>query len=425
MQVILKAISLSYLISFFVYQSTFAANELVSDKINKNIKKGGVIEKSTNKIIQYPSTTAINLKAKQVILVDYATGKILLEKNAYDLMSPSSMTKIMTSYIIQEQLKIGYVSLDSEFIVSKKAWKMGGSKSFMPLGKKVRLEDILRGIIIQSGNDASIVAAEGMYGSEKSFVDIMNAKAKEIGMKKTYFSNSTGFSTNNHYSTAYDVALLGTELIKTHPEFYSMYSEKNFTFGLSNKGKPITQENRNPLLYKDLGCDGIKTGYTVSGGYGIVASFVDNNRRYIMVINGLNSTTIRASESEKIIYWVKHNFINKEFYSKGYIVGEADVLFGKKSKVLLTLSNKVQGLALRSEQHEISTKLKVLSPLPAPLKAGDVVGKLLIKINGEEQEVPVVVNESVEKTGVFHQIIISVRLIFLNILATFGTAEKI
>lgn len=239
--------------------------------------------------------------------MDYSTGKILLEKNAHEQMPPSSMTKIMTSYLIEEKLKKEEVSPASEFIVSEKAWRMGGSKSFMPLGEKVRLDDILRGIIIQSGNDACIVAAEGLYGSEEIFVDAMNAKAQEIGMNNTHFVNSNGWPAENPYSTAYDLALLARLLITTHPEFYSIYSEKNFTFGKDQKGNLITQGNRNPLLYKDIGCDGVKTGYTDDGGYGIVASFIDNNRRYIMVINGLGSMKERANEALKIVYWLKQN----------------------------------------------------------------------------------------------------------------------
>ncbi|MFK7968359.1 MAG: D-alanyl-D-alanine carboxypeptidase family protein [Rickettsiaceae bacterium] len=413
MQVIFRTIFLLYLIFACLCHCAFATNKSAINKKNKQVKTVEIIEEDTSNIIQYPGSTAIILKAKQVLVIDYSTGKILLEKNAHERMAPSSMTKIMTSYVIEEKIKAGEVSLDSEFIVSEKAWRMGGSKSFMPLGEKVRLDDILRGIIVQSGNDACIVAAEGLYGSEEEFVDIMNSKAQEIGMKNTYFVNSNGWPDENHYSTASDLAILGRLLIKTHPEFYPIYSEKNFTFGKDQKGNPITQGNRNPLLYKDLGCDGIKTGYTDAGGYGIIASFIDKDRRYIMVVNGSNSMKERANESVKIVHWVKQNFVNKTFYAKGDVVAEVPVWLGEKDKVHLEVSEDVLSLVLRAnQQNEINTKLKVPDPLTAPLIAGDVVGKIVITIDGEVQEIPVTVNESVEKVGFFRQIIAYIGSIF-------------
>ena len=413
MQIIFRTIFLLYLIFACLCHCAFATNKLAINKKNKQVKTAEIIEEDTSNIIKYPGSTAIILKAKQVLVIDYSTGKILLEKNAHERMAPSSMTKIMTSYVIEEKIKAGEVSLDSEFIVSEKAWRMGGSKSFMPLGEKVRLDDILRGIIVQSGNDACIVAAEGLYGSEEEFVDIMNSKAQEIGMQNTYFVNSNGWPDENHYSTASDLAILGRLLIKTHPEFYPIYSEKNFTFGKDQKGNPITQGNRNPLLYKDLGCDGIKTGYTDAGGYGIIASFIDKDRRYIMFVNGSNSMKERANESVKIFHWVKQNFINKTFYAKGDVVAEVPVWLGEKDKVHLEVSEDVLSLVLRAnQQNEINTKLKVPDPLPAPLIAGDVVGKIVITIDGEVQEIPVTVNESVEKVGFFRQIISYIGSIF-------------
>ncbi len=409
MQVILKTFFLAWLIFFSFIDASFASNK---SAINKKIKNLETKEDLSN-LIQYPNSTTIDIKARQVLVIDYSTGKILLEKNAHERMPPSSMTKIMTSYIIQEKIKIQEVSLDSEFIVSEKAWRMAGSKSFMPLGEKVRLDDILRGIIIQSGNDACVVAAEGLSGSEEAFVDLMNAKAQEIGMKNTYFVNSNGWPDENHYSTAYDLALLGALLIKTHPEFYPIYSEKNFTFGKDQNGNPITQGNRNPILYKDLGGDGIKTGYTDLGGYGIIISFIDKNRRYIAVINGLNSMKERADESTKIVQWVQQNFINKKFYSKGDVVGEATIWLGEKDKVALELSEDVVSLALRSnQQNKIDTNIEITSPLSAPVKAGDVVGKMLVTIDGDSLETPITVNESVEKVGIFRQIIAYIASIF-------------
>ena len=408
MQIICKTIFLSYSIFFCIFITQYAsASEISLGKIKE------IPGEEESNIIRYLGTTAIPLKAKQIIVMDYSTGKILLEKNAHEQMPPSSMTKIMTSYLIEEKLKKEEVSPASEFIVSEKAWRMGGSKSFMPLGEKVRLDDILRGIIIQSGNDACIVAAEGLYGSEENFVDAMNAKAQEIGMNNTHFVNSNGWPAENHYSTAYDLALLARLLITTHPEFYSIYSEKNFTFGKDQKGNLITQGNRNPLLYKDIGCDGVKTGYTDDGGYGIVASFIDNNRRYIMVINGLSSMKERANEALKIVYWLKQNFIIKKFYSKGDIIGEAPVWLGVKDKVQLEVTQDVLGLVLRSDQkNNIDIQKDIPSSISAPLNAGTVIGKMIITIDQEVQEIPLVAKESIDKVGFFKRIILYITNVF-------------
>jgi len=413
MKVILRAICLLCLgLGILTTHSVFAAKKKQNVKKLENVKEENLVVEDIN-ITRYPGSTAISLKAKQVIIIDYSTGKVLLEKNAHEQMAPSSMTKMMTSYIIEEKIKKGEVSLDSTFLVSEKAWRIGGSKSFMPLGEEVRLEDILRGIIIQSGNDACVVAAEGLHGSEEEFVEVMNSKAQEIGMKNTHFTNSNGWPAENHYSTAYDLALLGAWLIKTHPEFYPIYSEKNFTFGKDQKGNAITQGNRNPLLYKDLGCDGIKTGYTDEGGYGIVASFIDKDRRYIMVINGLNSMKERAEESAKLVHWVKQNFVNKKFYSKGDVVDEVSVWLGVKDKVQLEVADDVFGLSVRSEQkNNVDIKKDIPASLPAPLKAGDVVGKMIITVDSEKYEVALVVKESIEKVGFFKQIILYIASFF-------------
>lgn len=355
-------------------------------------------------IIRYPNTTVVETSAKQVIIIDFLSGKILLGKNAYERMIPSSMTKIMTSYLIEDKIQQGDVTFDSQFVVSEKAWKMGGSKSFMPLGALVNLKDILYGIIIQSGNDACIVAAEGLSGSEENFVDSMNQKATEIGMRDTHFMNASGWPEENHYSTVYDLALLGRVLIKNHSEFYPIYSEKYFTFGKDQKGKAITQGNRNPLLYKNLGCDGIKTGHTDQGGFGMAASFIDNSRRYIMVINGLTSMKQRAAESLTLLHWVKQNFTTKKIYNKGDVVGEAEVWLGVEDKVTIIVADEVNVLVTRSGLDKIESKINFNSPISAPIKAGAIVGKLRVITNDDTQEIALLAKESIEKVGFFKQI---------------------
>jgi len=398
-------------ILFFIYATI--PLESIAAKTKSIATKKIIIEQQVtdSDIIRHFNTTPILLKSRQAIVIDFDTGIILLEKKPFEKMLPSSMTKMMTSYIIQEKIKKAEISYDSQFPVSEKAWRIGGSKTFVSLGDKVRVEDLLRGIIIQSGNDACIVAAEGLYGSEELFVNEMNAKAQELGMKNTNFMNSSGWPEENHYSTAYDLALLGIALIKDHPDFYSLYSEKTFTFGKDQKGRPITQGNRNTLLYKEIGCDGIKTGHTEDGGFGIAASFIDNGKRYIMVINGLSSMKERSSEAEILLNWVKHNFINKKLFAKGDIVEkEAKVLFGMKEAIPLILKEDVMILIPRLNQNNVNIKLEYASPIKAPIKEGDLVGKMVINIDNKVHETTIIAGESVEEIGVFSKIMHSVKL---------------
>ncbi len=355
-------------------------------------------------IIRSPNTTIITPTAKQVIIMDFLTGKVLLEKNAYERMIPSSMTKMMTSYLIEDKIQKGEVTFSTEFLVSEKAWRMGGSKTFMPLGKVVSLKDVLYGIIIQSGNDACVVASEGLAGSEENFVADMNQKAAEIGMKDTHFMNASGWPVENHYSTVYDLALLGLTLIKNHPEFYPIYSEKYFTFGKDQKGRPITQGNRNPLLYKDLGCDGIKTGHTEDGGFGVAASFVDNGRRYLMVINGLSSMKKRAEEALMLLQWVKQNFTTKKLYNKGDEVGEMAVWLGMPDKVKLVVAEDVVVLVTRLGSDKIETKMDLVPSVSAPIKAGQLLGKMRIISENNTQEVALLAQESSAKVGFWKRI---------------------
>ncbi|WP_375319276.1 D-alanyl-D-alanine carboxypeptidase family protein [Candidatus Tisiphia endosymbiont of Oplodontha viridula] len=365
-------------------------------------------------IIRHPDTNAITLEAKQAIVIDYVTGKVLLAKNAYKRMIPSSMTKIMTSYIIEEKIQKGEVSFDSQFIVSEKAWRMGGSKSFMPLGEMVSLEDILNGIIVQSGNDACVVAAEGLYGTEENFVDSMNLQAQKIGMKDTHFVNASGWPADNHYSTAYDLATLSRALIKNHPEFYHIYSKKYFTFGKDQKGQPITQGNRNLLLYKDIGCDGIKTGFTDNAGYGMVVSCIDDGRRYIMVVNGLSSMKKRADESIILLNWIKQNFIHKKFYAKGDIIEEAQVWLGVKDKVQLVVAEELSMVVPRSNQEKVDIKISIPSTLSAPLKAGDIIGKVSVTVDNDAQEIAILAKESIDKVGFLKRVACYFNYLFFS-----------
>ncbi len=389
-------------------------SSIVSVKAEPHIKTVTSSTEDNCNIIRHPDTNAITLEAKQAIVIDYVTGKVLLAKNAYKRMIPSSMTKIMTSYIIEEKIQKGEVSFDSQFIVSEKAWRMGGSKSFMPLGEMVSLEDILNGIIVQSGNDACVVAAEGLYGTEENFVDSMNLQAQKIGMKDTHFVNASGWPADNHYSTAYDLATLSRALIKNHPEFYHIYSKKYFTFGKDQKGQPITQGNRNLLLYKDIGCDGIKTGFTDNAGYGMVVSCIDDGRRYIMVVNGLSSMKKRADESIILLNWIKQNFIHKKFYAKGDIIEEAQVWLGVKDKVQLVVAEELSMVVPRSNQEKVDIKISIPSTLSAPLKAGDIIGKVSVTVDNDAQEIAILAKESIDKVGFLKRVACYFNYLFFS-----------
>lgn len=360
-------------------------------------------EKDNADVIRYPGTSEIHVMAKQAIIMDVTTGKILLEKNADQRMTPSSMSKMMTSYVIEKKIMAGELSLESAFPVSEKAWRMGGSKMFVPLNGMVKLSDLLRGIIIVSGNDACIVAAEGIAGSEENFAALLNQEAEKMGLKNTHFMNTSGWPQEGHYSTARDLALLGMRVVQDHSDFYALYSEKEFTFGTDNRGRPIKQGNRNPLLYKgETSCDGIKTGHTDDGGYGVTVSFVDDGQRYVMVINGLKTIQQRANEARKLLQWTRENFINKKLYKKGEVIEQsATVWLGVKETIPLILADDVNVLALRTASLKPEITLNFDSPIPAPVKQGDAIGKVVIKVGEQASTVTVLAGEDCEKVGFF------------------------
>lgn len=358
-------------------------------------------EKYLNDVVSYEGTTKVPVLAQQAILIDYNTNKVLLEKNADQRMVPSSMTKMMTSYLVTDRLKKGELKPETTFPVSERAWKIQGSKTFVPLRDKdgnpvsIKVIDLLRGIIVQSGNDACIVAAEGISGgSEPQFAMEMNDKAKALGMTGTQFKNSSGWPDENHYSTARDLAKLSSAVVRDHPEYYDLYKEKDFTFN------GIKQGNRNPLLYDNLGCDGIKTGHTEDGGYGVAASCLDGQQRYILVINGLSSMQARADEARKLINWAKENFVNKVVVKKGEVINKAVPLtMGKRNTVAVIAQNDVSLLVLRSEQNKIEKKVELSDSLFAPIKMGDPVGKIIVSSPNNKREGTVVSGENVEKIG--------------------------
>ncbi len=346
-----------------------------------------------------------NTAAKQAILMDFDTGAVLFEKNSDEVMYPASMTKIMTAMMAFDRLRDGSLSLDDELPVSEQAWRKGGSKMFVRVGSKVKVRDLLQGIIVQSGNDASIVVAEGIAGSEAAFADQMTARAHEIGMAQTVFRNSTGWPDPEHVTTAHDLARLARYVIAENPAHYAIYAEKEYTYGKSPDGKPIKQPNRNPLLYSVPGADGLKTGHTEASGYGLTASAKRGDRRLIMVINGLNSVKARSEESRRLIEWGFREFDNYKMFEAGEAVTNADVWLGDAASVPLVIGDALTVTLPRAARRALKVTVLYEAPVPAPIPAGAQIARLRIAGPGMEPiELPLVTGKAVGRLDFFGRI---------------------
>ena len=352
----------------------------------------------------------IQTKAKQAIIMDYETGTVLFEKNADQKMPTSSMSKVITAYLIFEALDDGIINLDDTYTVSEKAWRKGGSKMFVEVNKDVAIEDLLRGVIIQSGNDATIVLAEGLAGSEQAFAEKLNAKAAQLGMKNSHFMNASGWPDPDHYSTAHDLALLARALIKNFPDYYKYYGEKEFTYNA------ISQPNRNPLLHQNIGADGIKTGHTEDGGYGLIGSAVTSEgRRVIVVVNGLESTEDRAQESKRLITWGMNSFKNETIFKAGQVIRNIPVAMGQQETVPATVNSDVHLTLPRNAERNINVEIAYNKPVKAPVKQGDEIGTLTIKSPGlEPVEKKLYAAENIEPRGLFSRVIAKAKLLILG-----------
>jgi D-alanyl-D-alanine carboxypeptidase (penicillin-binding protein 5/6) len=317
----------------------------------------------------------LDTAARWAIVVDYNTGATLLDKDADVPMPPSSMTKLMTAYVVYGMLKSGRLNLNQSLPVSERAWRMGGSKMFVPLGGQVRVEDLIRGMIVQSGNDACIVLAEGIAGSEEGFVELMNAKAKELGLTNSTFRNSTGWPDPEHRMSARDIAHLAQRIIQDFPEYYKYDAEKSFKFN------NIEQQNRNTLVQKGL-ADGLKTGHTDDGGYGLVATSLRNGRRVIVVVNGLTSMHQRAEEGEKLLEWAFREFENVTLFTAGDTVEHAPVWLGSSSIVPLVGGRDLVVTMPRNWRQKAKIVVDYQSPVPAPISRGSELGKLVVSGDG-------------------------------------------
>tara|TARA_B100000686_G_scaffold54889_1_gene59144 strand:+ start:643 stop:1833 length:1191 start_codon:yes stop_codon:yes gene_type:complete len=328
----------------------------------------------------------INTSAKYVFLMDYDTGRVLLEKSSSIPNAPASMSKLMTIYLAFEALKQERISLETKLVVSENAWRKkdekgitlpaSGSSMFLEPLTKVTFEDLLRGIIVQSGNDACIVIAESLSGSEEAFAEDMNEKARILNLKNTKFENSTGWPHKNHLMSSKDLGLLAKKLYEDFPEYMHYFSETKFTYN------GITQSNRNPVLYQDIGGDGLKTGYTEASGHGVVASAIQNNRRLILVLNGIDGSKKRAVEAEKVLNWGFREFENKVIFEENEIVDSANIWLGNRPNVPLIVKEKVYlSIAKADKGEDLKAIIKYVAPLMPPLYPDQAVGKLIIKRN--------------------------------------------
>ncbi len=352
----------------------------------------------------YPQITT---SAKQLLLIDLNTRTALVAKGASERMYPASMTKVMTAYLVFEHLKTGFIDMDSKFNVSYKARQMGGSRMFLEYGTQATVRDLLYGLIVQSGNDAAVVLAEGIAGTEDEFAKLMNSKAKELGMTNSNFLNSSGWPDENHYVTAFDLAILAKHIIEDFPDFYPLYSERTFTYN------NIKQNNRNPLLWQDLGVDGLKTGFTDTSGYGLLASAKEGERRMIMVINGLKSQRIRSRESNRVLRWAFTAWDNIRLYNAGEAIGRLPVALGTTETITLHASQHIDLTVPARKSPELKGYIEYKAPLIAPIAKGDVLGVLVVRENDKEiLRSPVVAGQHIEETGFFGRFSYNIRNIF-------------
>ena len=361
---------------------------------------------------QVKAFSKLEVNANYVILQDHFSGEILYEKDADIRIYPASMTKIMTTIVAFDLLKNGETSLDEMITISEKAWRLsqsGYSSMFIMLNDQVSVEDLLKGIIIASGNDACVALAEGIAGSEEEFAILMTAKAKEIGMENTNFTNSSGIADPDNYSTVRDILKMSNYLIKTYPEFYKYYKEKEFTWDRTG-GDPITQGNRNPLLYKNLGADGIKTGYLTVEKYSLASSIIRNNRRLIAVASGFNTKKDRSKESAKIHIWGMTNFDLIEIVKKDTAITELDVWLGKKNKVKTYLKNNVYKTIPKARKKYLKVVVNYNGPIEAPIKKDEILGKLKVSYKDEIIEVyDLLAYENIKKINIFSRLMKSIN----------------
>ena len=353
------------------------------------------------------TSLAFETKATNAILMDYDTKTILFEKEAHTKMAPSSMSKMMTAYIAFEYLKSGEVKFTDKFSISEKAWRMEGTRMYIPLNTTVSFEDLIKGLVIQSGNDAAVAISEILMGNEDSFAEKMNETAKKLGMNNSNFTNASGLPSDNNYSCAYDLAILADRTIRDFPEYYHYYSQVEFTFN------EIKQGNRNGLLYRNIGVDGLKTGHADKAGYGLTSSAKKGNRRLIAVVNGLKSNKERTIESEMLLNYGMMNFTNVTIANKNQVLDKIQVSDGTVRDVELTSAEDIIFTIPKGEAKQIKTKLHYQTPALAPIAKNSILGQLLVEgLSLGNKSYPLVAASSVEKANFFGRIQENFRKLF-------------
>jgi len=365
-------------------------------------------------LLTFNSNAAFDIKARTVILQDFLSGEILYEKDPDKSIYPASMTKIMTAIIAFDLIRSGDLNLDEKFLVSENAWRLssaGYSSMFIMVNDQVSVENLLKGIIIASGNDACIALAEGIAGTEEEFAVMMTAKAKEIGMENTNFANSSGINNTENVSTVRDIMIMSNFLIKEFPEEYKYFSEKEFTWDRTG-GDPITQGNRNPLLYKSLGADGIKTGYLALEKYSLASSVYRNGRRLIAVASGFNTKNDRSRQSAKLLTWGLTNFDLIEIAKINTPIENADVWLGKKDLVGVYAKKDIYKTIPKARKKFLKVSIIYDGPIQAPIKKDDILGKLKVSYKGELiEEHDLFAFEDVKKLNVFSRLLKSINFL--------------
>jgi D-alanyl-D-alanine carboxypeptidase (penicillin-binding protein 5/6) len=342
---------------------------------------------------------SVDVLSRQALIVDFETGATLLEKNADERMPPSSMSKLMTMYVVFDRLKQGRLQLDQMLPVSERAWRMGGSKMFVDIGQQVRVEDLIRGVIVQSGNDACIVLAEAISGSEQQFAELLNEYARRMGMTNSNFRNSTGWPDPEHRMTARDLSILARRLITDFPDYYRFYNERSFRFA------NISQDNRNPLLARVPGADGLKTGHTEEAGFGLTGSAMRDGRRVILVLNGLPSMRARAEESERLMEWAFREFEAVTLFRAQDTVEEVPVYLGERRTVPMVGGRDIVLTLPRRWRERLEVRVRYQAPLAAPVMRGQTIGELQVAGQGVPTlSVPLVAGADVEKLGLLPRI---------------------
>ncbi len=346
-------------------------------------------------LVGHSSHASLQTTAEYAIVVDFETGTILFERNADEKMYPASMTKVMTAYLLMERLASGELSFDDTFPVSRKAWRMGGSRTFIDVNSDVRIEDLLKGIIIQSGNDASVAVAEGIAGSEEAFATLMTAKAVELGMSNTVFTNSSGWPDPNLVTTVRDLSTLAIAMIRNFPQYYHLYSEREFTYN------NIRQYSRNPILGRVEGADGIKTGHTNAAGYGLIGSAIRDGRRVVMVMGGFKTAKARAQETRRVMDAAFREFSNVTVYKQGDTITELPVWLGKERTLTLKADYDYTVTLPRAESLQVKAHIDLPSHLDAPIVAGEPVGRVVLH-NSKNEEIhsfTVTLPASIDRVG--------------------------